>query len=250
MFYQQPQCGFRLLNVFYVKREKRDKMSVGRTHSGLSYRIRGCARFDVGGEILSAGDGSVIYIPKGVDYRNRNGDREELIAVHLETYGEETEAFEVENGMDELEPLFQELLRIWESGEPGTYNRSMAQLYRIFEAIRLKKEKDQPLMPKVIEAGVEQMRRNFRDPALTVAELAKTCFVSEVYFRRVYHSHFGRSPLQELLDLRFNYAVNLLKSGYYTPKQAAELSGFSDVKYFRTAFKKRYGETVSAYIKK
>ncbi len=250
MFYYQPQCGFRLLNVFYVKREKRDKMSVGRTHSGLSYRMRGSAVFDVAGTSLSAGDGSVAYIPKGVDYRNRNSGQEELIAVHLEVYGQEWETFEVESGMEELEPLFQELLRLWESGEPSAYHQSMVQLYRIFEAIRQIKEKDQPALPSVIAPGVELMRRRFRDPALSVAALAKACFVSEVYFRRVYRAHFGESPLQTILNLRFEYACNLLNSGYYTPKQVAELSGFSDVKYFRTAFVKRFGQTPSKYAAK
>lgn len=250
MFYYQPNCSFRILNVFYVTREKRDKMAVGRTHSGLSYRLRGNALFEVGERCISAGDGCVAYIPKGVDYRNRTLGREELIAVHLECRGEEFPRFEVEAGMDELEPLFLELLKIWESGEPSAYHRAMIQLYQIFEAIRQKKERDQPLLPQVISPGVELMRRRFREPGLSVAELAEACFVSEVYFRRVYRSHFGRSPLQDLLELRFSYATNLLKSGYYSPKQAAELSGFGDVKYFRTAFKKRFGETVSEYLKK
>ena len=250
MFYDQPLCGFRLLNVFYIKREKRDKMSVGRTHSGLSYRMRGSAVFEFDGTSLAAGDGTVAYIPKGVDYRNRNSGQEELIAVHLEAYGEEHGTFEVEAGMEDLEPMFQELLKIWESGEPSAYNRAMVQLYRIFEAIRQKKEKDQPLLPAVIAPGVDLMRRRFRDPGFTVAEMAEACFVSEVYFRRVYRAHFGESPLQTILELRFQYACNLLRSGYYTPKQVAELSGFSDVKYFRTAFKKRFGETATEYMVK
>ncbi len=250
MFYDQPLCGFRLLNVFYIKREKRDKMSVGRTHTGLSYRMRGSAVFELDGASLEAGDGTVTYIPKGVDYRNRNSGQEELIAVHLEAYGEEHGVFEVETEMEELEPLFQELLKIWESGEPSAYNRAMVQLYRIFEAIRQKKEKDQPLLPAVISPGVELMRQRFRDPALSVAEMAEVCFVSEVYFRRVYRAHFGESPLKTVLDLRFEYACNLLRSGYYTPKQVAELSGFSEVKYFRTAFKKRYGQTATDYMTK
>lgn len=250
MFYDQPLCGFRLLNVFRIKREKRDKMAVGRTHSSLSYRIRGSAVFELGGRALAAGNGSVAYIPKGVDYRNQNHDQEELIAIHLEAYGAEYGTFEVEAGMEELEPLFQELLKIWESGEPSFYNRAMIQLYRIFEAIRQKKEQDQPRLPAVIAPGVELLRCRFRDPSLTVAEMAEASYVSEVYFRRVYRAHFGESPLQTVLELRFQYACNLLSSGYYSPKQVAELSGFSDVKYFRTAFKKRYGETATEFMAK
>ncbi|MBR6794223.1 MAG: helix-turn-helix transcriptional regulator [Clostridia bacterium] len=250
MFYNQPLCGFRLLNVFRIRREKRDKMATGRAHSGLSYRIRGSATFYVGNTSLRAGDGTIAYIPRGVDYRNQNSGQEELITVHLQAYGEEHGSFEVLDGMEELEPMFQELLQIWESGEPSAYNRAMVQLYRIFETVRQKKEKDRLQIPAVIAPGVELLRQRFRDPAFSVAEMAEVSFVSEVYFRRIYRAHFGESPLQTVLELRFQYARNLLSSGYYTPKQVAELSGFSDVKYFRTAFKRRYGETASEYMAK
>jgi AraC-like DNA-binding protein len=48
--------------------------------------------------------------------------------------------------------------------------------------------------------------------------------------------------------MRFEYAKDLLLSGYYQTKEVAIMSGFSDVKYFRTAFKKRYGVTVGEYL--
>jgi AraC-like DNA-binding protein len=124
----------------------------------------------------------------------------------------------------------------------------MALMYQIFGQLQQLQSQDTPTVPASIEPGIEMLHRSFRDPHLTVASLAKACFVSEVYFRRVYRACMGESPLQTILELRFRYARNLLRSGYYTPKQAAELSGFSDVKYFRVAFKKRYNETPSEYI--
>ena len=44
------------------------------------------------------------------------------------------------------------------------------------------------------------------------------------------------------------YAKELLRSGYYKTREIAEMSGFSDVKYFRTAFKKRFGITVGEFL--
>ena len=78
---------------------------------------------------------------------------------------------------------------------------------------------------------------------------AKACFINEVSFRRLYHKHFGLSPLQEILNLRFDYAKGLLQSGYYSDKDVARLSGFSDVKYFRTAFSRRFGLSPCAWRK-
>jgi AraC-like DNA-binding protein len=94
------------------------------------------------------------------------------------------------------------------------------------------------------------LHSSFRDPDLSISRLAEVCSVSEVYFRRIYGERFGISPLKALLNLRFDYAKRLLRSGYYTISQTAELSGFTDVKYFRTAFKARYGITPTQYYKK
>jgi AraC-like DNA-binding protein len=94
---------------------------------------------------------------------------------------------------------------------------------------------------------VTYLQAHYRDPELNVAQLASLCHVSEVYFRRVYRECFGTSPWQRILELRFSYACTLLQSGYYTVKEIANLAGFSDVKYFRTAFGKRFGCTPTEY---
>jgi len=96
-------------------------------------------------------------------------------------------------------------------------------------------------------ADLELLRRNFRDHTLTVSKLAGACFVSEVYFRRLYREAFGCTPMQTILELRFSYACTLLRAGYYTCRQAAEMAGFADVKYFRTAFRRRFGITPTQY---
>jgi len=196
---------------------------------------------------MYAGSETVAYIPEGVEFRNENEEEEELIVLHLQTFGKNETGIQIETGALELEPLFRKLLEVWEEGEDTSYNRCMALLYTVFETLQRRKPADVPPIPKVIAPGVALLRRHYRDPGLTVAFLAGECFVSEVYFRRVYRAHFRESPLQTILQMRFEHACGLLRSGYYTPTQVAQLSGFSDVKYFRTAFSKRYGQTPTEY---
>ena len=248
MFYQNRDWSFRILDIFYFERKKRDVFESGRTFTGLSYRLKGSSTFYAGNQQYRAENGAVIFIPEGCAYRHKTDTAEQVIILHLESAGKVGNSVEMEAQAEELEPLFRKLLEVWEDGGASSYNRCMSILYTIFGELQHKKEQDAPPVPASIAPGIEILRRNFRDPHLTVAALANACFVSEVYFRRVYRVYSGESPLQTILNLRFRYARNLLRSGYYTPKQAAELSGFSDVKYFRTAFKKRYGETPSEYI--
>lgn len=247
MFYQNREGAFRILGVFYVERAQREIFEHARRHTALSYRITGSSVFEDAEGIKEAGSNAVTYIPAGCDYRHMNRDHERILIVHLEHYGEEDKHLQVLPNASFAEPLFCKLLTAWEAGDEGRYPRCMAILYSIFEMFCQRQLQQGSLPPTVIAPGVTALRENFRNPNITVKQLADLCFVSEVYFRRIFHAHFGCSPLQMLLELRFDYAKALLSSGYYTPKQVSSLSGFSDVKYFRTAFKKRYGITASEY---
>ena len=248
MFYQNPGWTFRIVGIFFYERGQRDVTEMGRTHTAISYRLQGNSVFYTAGKELAAESGSVTYIPPGVDYRHKNDTPEQVIILHLQSAGQMEGHIQVESGTPELESLFCRLLEIWEEGGGVSYNRCMALIYRIFEELQKKQKEESSPVPVSIAPGIDLMHRNFREPRLTIAMLSQACFVSEVYFRRVYRSYAGESPLQTILNLRFRYARNLLRSGYYSPKQAAELSGFSDVKYFRVAFTKRYGESPSQYI--
>ena len=247
MFYQDRESAFRILGVFYVERAGREVVEHARRHTALSYRITGSSIFEDAEGVKEAGDGAVTYIPAGCDYHHVNREHERILIVHLEHYGNDDKYLQVLSNASFAEPFFRKLLTAWESGDEGSYPCCMSILYSFFEMLCERQRQEAPTVPAVIAPGVTALRENFRNSNLTVKQLAGLCFVSEVYFRRIFHAHFGCSPLQMLLELRFDYAKQLLSSGYYTQKQIAELSGFSDVRYFRTAFKKRYGVTASAY---
>lgn len=247
MFYENTDCGYKILNIYYVERKERDVFESNRQHTAISYRIKGCSTFYTHGQQFQADTGTVTYIPAGCDYRHKNDAPENIIILHLAGIGNIETQLQIQPDVTDLEPLFRTLLDLWGEGGVSAYNRCMSLLYQIFALLQQKKAEVTTPIPRAIAPGIEMLRKNFRNPHLTVANLAKECFVSEVYFRRVYRAYAGQSPLQAILELRFQYARNLLSSGYYTCKQAAQLSGFSDVKYFRTAFKKRYGETPSEF---
>ena len=219
----------------------------GRKHSALSYRIKGNSRFYCNENNHTLESGTVVYIPAGVDYQRVTEAEEQLITLHLQPFGEDENEIQVIESCENLKPFFETLLELWERKE---YNKCIRTLYKIFDEIKEKSPKGARSIPKAIAAGVEYMNNNYRSRNINVAQIASKCHVSETYFRKIYSAHFGISPIHALLDLRFNYAKNLLRSGYYEIKQVASLSGFSDTKYFRTAFKKRFGMTPNEYADK
>lgn len=246
MFYNDTSRAYTITGVYRVERNGHQCMrESGRDFSSLAVRVRGYCRFESGENTLLADEKSIIYIPRGVGFL-REGEKEELIVVHLLCHGEDDAALSVLHATG-AEEQFEKLLATWES---GAYNRCVSLLYHLFETVEKTKQADGITPPPTIAAGVRHLQEHYRDPALSVSRLAALCHVSEVYFRRVFRSAFGTSPWQEILSHRFSYACALLQSGYYTVKEVASLAGFSDVKYFRTAFSARYGMTPTEFAKK
>ena len=49
------------------------------------------------------------------------------------------------------------------------------------------------------------------------------------------------SPIEYTINLRLEYAKEMIYSGDFSVTAAAEKSGFNDISYFSRAFKKHFG---------
>ncbi|MBR5295697.1 MAG: helix-turn-helix transcriptional regulator [Clostridia bacterium] len=250
MFFENTEASFKILGIFYVERKKREIWEKDRLHTALSYRIQGNSLFSFDDKTKKADNGSITYLPEGCEYFRKTENDEKMIVLHLSGIGSPDKNIQILSDAWETEHLFKKMLEIWEENGSERHNRCMSLLYQIFDALQQRGSKNQPNIPASISKGIQQIHKDFRNPHLSAAEIASLCHVSESYFRRVYQEYAGESPWQTILSLRFRYACALLRSGYYSHKQVSDLSGFSDVKYFRTAFKKRYNITPSEYALK
>ena len=77
-----------MTGVFYVNRqEPQTAVSKKRPLTAIAYRISGNSRFYCNNTVITAAKGSVIYIPAGVDFRQKSIP-EELIVIHLTCFEE------------------------------------------------------------------------------------------------------------------------------------------------------------------
>lgn len=250
MFFEDPNRVFRIIGVFYVERSACKKViETNRNHISIAYRIKGESQLITSEGSQLASGGSVTYIPAHTDYV-RKSTEETLLIIHLQGFHNMGSGIEIVENAEAVEPLFRKLLSVWETKDSKMYNRSIQLLYSIFEALQNIAYTRPTAVSDVIAPGVKLLHTRYSDPSLRIADLADACFISDVYFRNIYHRFFGESPQQTLAALRFSHVCELLCSGYYSQKEAAQLVGFSDVKYFRTAFKKHFGLTPGEYIKK
>lgn len=250
MFYSDANCTFKILGVYHFERKTpQDKRVNQRKHTTLAFHLKGESRFIYGTKEVAVSAGDVVYAPVNFQSYRHISTAKEMVVVHLQSFGDLKNEIEVVKNAAAAEPLFRKLLSVWESKDTTAYNRAVSILYSIFEALQALDANTTASVPATIQAGVALLQERYRDAGLRVCDLAKACFVSEVYFRNVFRRHFGRPPKKALDDLRFRYACDLLDSGYYTQTDVARLSGFEDVKFFRTAFRKHMGITPGNYKK-
>lgn len=101
----------------------------------------------------------------------------------------------------------------------------------------------------ILTPAIRYIEQNFMNPGLSNGELASKCYISEVYFRKLFVKKFGVTPKQFILDLRLNHAKQLLSEGTLKNTAIAQKCGFASPYHFCRAFKQKTGMTPTEYMK-
>ena len=219
-----------------------------RPFSAISIRLKGDARITEAGKTEQLSTGDIFYIPEGAPYRLECGE-EKIIVVHFRVDGDfyrHMRVFRPENTAA-LRSTFLELYKVWSGKEQGNYLKALSLFCRIlYELERSCATRNDEKRERIKEA-VAYMHSSYTDPDLTVAGLCARAYMSDTYFRRIFSEIYGKKPLAYLNDLRLSHAAVLLSETDSSVEEVARLSGFRDVKYFSTLFKKINGLSPSRY---
>ncbi|RZU12640.1 AraC-like DNA-binding protein [Kribbella rubisoli] len=93
---------------------------------------------------------------------------------------------------------------------------------------------------------VEAMQRHLRDNLsrqITVRDVAAAAHLSERHAERLFTQQTGASIMSTLRRLRLELAAQLLLDPSLTITEVARACGYSDVRPFSTAFRRKYGRT-------
>lgn len=102
---------------------------------------------------------------------------------------------------------------------------------------------------KFIANVKKHVEDNIDNPALTVDVLCNLMNMSRTSFYNKLRDLTDQAPADYIRLIRLKRAVQLLKEGTHTITEIAEMTGFSDAKYFREVFKKHFGVSPSQYGK-
>jgi len=106
-------------------------------------------------------------------------------------------------------------------------------------------QNDQAFMEKII--GVLKIK--IEDPKFTIDSLCQEIGMSRSSFYHKIKDITSLAPADFIRIYRLECAKELLEMHQYTISEVAYRTGFSDVKYFRSVFKKHYKDTPGKYAK-
>jgi LacI family transcriptional regulator len=96
-------------------------------------------------------------------------------------------------------------------------------------------------------AAALQLIRDHACDGMTVADVVKQVPLSRPTLQRRFWQKLGRSPKQQIDQVRIDRAKRLLIETDYTLKHIAYLTGFSNAAHFATMFKRHTGQSPKAF---
>ncbi len=245
MFFESSDIDFKILTVLDIERKCDNGYSGFRPFHALSFRILGDATFTHGNDIVTVGSNDMIFVPKNYPYTIASG-KERLLVVHFDTKSKMPQKFKKVT-VKNVEKYTRDLVRLysaWTSKRVGYEHECKYLLHKIFMNIE-RETLDEPNTDDRLSDAVEYIHEHFCERDLSVELLAKMCSVSDTYFRKMFKEKHSVTPLKYINKLKINYAIELLRSEYYTVTEVAEKCGFDNVYYFSLFIKKETGKSPS-----
>ena len=193
----------------------------------------------------------IVILPKGCSYEwqcTRSGHFS-IIEFESESTFCEPISFSVKNG-EKILKKFKDLEYKRNLKRPTVELESIRDTYSILlvlmqavEAQYLPTEKQQKIAP-----AVEYISQHYNEN-ITNDELAEISGISTVYFRKLFSSVVGVSPIVYARRLRIEKAKEMLRSDYGTLSDVAQSLGYASLYDFSRDFKKHTGTSPSRYEK-
>lgn len=92
--------------------------------------------------------------------------------------------------------------------------------------------------------------REYATQGIGVREVVEALQTTPRALQRGFKECLGRTPEKEIIRIRMNHAIDLLRDSRLTNHEIAQLSGFKTLRYFLQVFRKERGETPSQYRKR
>lgn len=202
------------------------------------------------GTVLKTRGNDLFYLPKGSSYYVKSISLGGCYAINIEADIND-KPFSVNfRNAENIRKIFKNADKIWLSNPSYCKIYSIKSAYDIIVQGCIEEEKKYTptTQESLILPAIKIINHKFADNTLPVSMLSKECGISEAYFRRIFTNKYGVSPKEYIINLRINYAKNLLKCGELSVEETAISCGFTEACHFSREFKKRTGVSPKNFI--
>ena len=244
MFFNTNDLSAELLSVMELEWEKVNARAAFRPFYTLSFRLIGGATFYTDTQdSLYVGEGEITYVPEKYDFA-KQAEQGKIIAIHF------TSPSPLPNKILRFKPQnpglfrseFIKLHQVWNKKQLGYMYKSKILFYNIVLEIEREWERQTPSVAnEKLSAALDYIHLHFSDGEVSIAKLADMCNMSDTYFRRLFVTEFGTTPLRYINRLRMTQISELLQANYNSIEEIAEQCGFNNVNYFSLFVKKETG---------
>ncbi|MBE6760845.1 MAG: helix-turn-helix transcriptional regulator [Ruminococcaceae bacterium] len=216
----------------------------------IIYRPNGYSTVNFDGKVLKTTPNSVHILPfkNGGKYTAEYDEPDYFIDIFFLTDRPFfTEPVIINNiQSSRLNSLFNKAFSSYIKRDAGYKFECISLLYKIFAELEKKNYIPESNFLK-IKPAVKYIEEKFLTENISCEHLAELCGISYSYFQRIFSQKYGISPKRYIIQLKVNYASDLLKSGEYSVSQTAEMSGFDDLYFFSRQFKEYVGMSPQKY---
>lgn len=227
----------------------------GRKNSTFLYIRHGVYLYTFEGGNIRAGEGDIVYVPKGGHYTYDIPLPEETFTIQMEfdifdgagepvTFAPHP-TVALSGASRETAALFESVVSAILGGTDLLYTTGNF-LLLLSEIAKRESRVTVPVPSEKIQTAVEYLRYHFTEP-VSVAYLAKLCYLSETHFRRLFARGMGMSAIRYKNRLLTDAAKKLLHTEDRTVGEIADALGYPSVYAFSQTFRRECGISPTAY---
>lgn len=219
----------------------------------LIFNLSGESVVRFNGKCMRNTPDTIRFLPQGEirEYVVERLEGGECIDVFFDTdVPVSQEAFTVKiHQSEKLRNLFRKIFSVWVAKDEGYYFECISILYKIFAELQ-KTNYIPESQFHAIKPAIGYIEEHFFEKKITAEELTACCSVSYPYIKKLFVKKFGMPPIRYSIQLKINYACDLLRSGRYTVSQTAEICGYKDISFFSRQFKDYMGIAPATFLEK
>lgn len=125
----------------------------------------------------------------------------------------------------------------------------VSKLYAFLSELKKSASPDQNKKVDIVGYAVRYLENNYFRK-INISVLASELGLTRAHFTSIFTKKTGQSPYDYLLSVRMERAAQLLTNMSLSVSEVAYSVGFSGIERFSEIFKKRYGDSPSAYRRK